>query len=308
MVKDLNERFAIADKLRFELDDHDMERAYIKTAAAEATIYLNGAHITHYQPAGQNPLLFLSPKSNFARGKAIRGGIPLIYPWFGPKKDDPTAPMHGFARTSQWQIESTNETGDVIELVFRLDPNLRYQVQVGKSLDLSLDVKNTSTTPLLFEEAFHTYLSISDIRATLIEGLAGATFIDKTDQMKRKIDEHEVLRLEAETDRVYLNTTSTCKIYDLAARRRITIEKKNSSTTVVWNPWSEKTKKMTDLAPEDWPHFICIETANAADNAITLALGGVHTISASLHADAFDALPLFVNLKGPIPAAKRRAG
>src|SRR5438874_1025607 len=102
MVKDLQARFGIPDKLRFELDQHNMERAIIKTNEAQATIYLQGAHITHYQPTGHEPLLFLSSKSNFAKGKAIRGGIPIIFPWFGPKKDDPTAPMHGFARTSQW--------------------------------------------------------------------------------------------------------------------------------------------------------------------------------------------------------------
>src|SRR2546423_9532148 len=121
-----------------------MERAVIKSRHAHAIIYLNGAHITHFQPAGQKPILFLSGKSNFSPGKAIRGGIPIIYPWFGAKKDDPTASMHGFARTSQWQVESTKATDNFIELTFRLDDNLRYLVQVGKSLNLELQVTNSS--------------------------------------------------------------------------------------------------------------------------------------------------------------------
>src|SRR5205807_9344732 len=116
MVKSLNERFAIPNALLFEIDQHGMERAVIKIPQAEAIIYLQGAHITHYQPAGQKPVLFLSSKSNFAPGKAIRGGIPIIFPWFGPKQDDPKAPMHGFARTLQWKVDSTKQIDDFIEL------------------------------------------------------------------------------------------------------------------------------------------------------------------------------------------------
>src|SRR5204863_2205837 len=186
------DRFAIPNALHFELDQHGMERAVIKTPQAEAIVYLQGAHITHYQPAGQKPVLFLSSKSNFAPGKAIRGGIPIIFPWFGAKKDDPKAPMHGYARTSPWRVDSSKATGDVIDLGLTLESpghsTLHLLIQIGPQLHLQLQVTNTSPNPITIEEAFHTYLAISDIRHAFVVGLADTTFIDKTDKMQRKTE------------------------------------------------------------------------------------------------------------------------
>src|SRR5258706_14744578 len=223
-VSELQQRFGIGDQVRFEADQHGMERAVIKTRHAHAIIYLNGAHITHFQPAGEKPILFLSGKSNFIPGKAIRGGIPIIYPWFGAKQDDPKAPMHGFARTSQWQVEKTQLDANAAELIFSLE-SLRYHVRIGESLELTLEVRNSSATPLLFEEALHSYFSVSDARQVSIHGLSNQTFIDKTDGMKRKTSPPIALRLTAETDRVYLNSTTLCQIEDPDSNREIRIEK-----------------------------------------------------------------------------------
>ena len=278
-VAELQARYGIGDQLRFELDQHGMERALIRTKAAHAIIYLNGAHIAHFQPMGERPLLFLSSKSNFTPGKAIRGGIPIIYPWFGAKQDDPSAPMHGFARTSLWEVETTDLDSNSAELVFSLD-SLRYHVRISDSLELTLEVRNSSATPLLFEEALHSYFSVSDAREVGIHGLSNQTFIDKTDGMKRKISRPTALKLTAETDRVYLHSTTLCQIEDPEWNRKIRIEKSGSFTTVLWNPWNEKSSKMSDLSQDDWLNFICIETANAADNAITLAPDAVHNMRA----------------------------
>jgi glucose-6-phosphate 1-epimerase len=281
MVKELQKKFGIDKQLRFELDPHDMPRAIIKTDLAEAIIYLNGAHITHYQPAGHAPVLFLSSKSNFIPGKAIRGGIPIIYPWFGPKKDDPTAPMHGFARTSQWQVESTIATANTIQLKLSLN-QLRFTISIGRNLHVSLEVYNDSSAPLTFEEALHTYLAVSDVRTCIIAGLTGQTFIDKTANHQRKVDDAHSLRLQGETDRVYVNSETDCRIIDPIARRYINILKHNSATTVVWNPWIEKAKKMSDFGDDEWQNMLCVESANAADNAITVAPGATHSMSATL--------------------------
>jgi glucose-6-phosphate 1-epimerase len=312
LVKELNERFGISNALLFERDEHGMERANIKTRQAEATVYLQGAHITHYRPARQKPLLFLSSKSNFAPGKAIRGGIPIIYPWFGPKSDDPKAPMHGFARTSLWQVDSANQTDSFLELRLSLDTakhsKLRLLVQVGRRLHIELEVTSASETPITFEEALHSYFAVSDVRTVFIQGLSAATFIDKTDQMRRKIDEDQVLRLRGETDRVYVNSESSCRIFDLVAKRCIRIDKTNSATTVVWNPWIEKAKKMADFGEDEWQGMLCIETANAADNAITLQPGGTHRMSASISAESFDPVRLMATLPHPQAARMRRAG
>jgi glucose-6-phosphate 1-epimerase len=280
-VAELQERFGIGDQVHFEADQHGMERAVINTRHALAIIYLNGAHITHFQPIGQKPILFLSGKSNFIPGKAIRGGIPIIYPWFGAKKDDPKAAMHGFARTSQWQVEKTDLDADAAELIFSLE-SLRFHVRVSESLELTLEVRNSSATPLIFEEALHSYFSVSDAREVGIHGLSNQAFIDKTDGMKRKTSRPTALRLTGETDRVYVNSTTLCQIEDPDWNRQIRIEKSNSFTTVLWNPWMEKAKKMSDLADHEWQNFLCIETANAADNAITLAPGATHHMRATI--------------------------
>src|SRR6267142_1186944 len=174
LVNELQNRFGIGDQVRFELDQHGMQRVVIKTKHANAVIYLNGAHITHFQPIGQRPVLFLSGKSNFIPGKAIRGGIPIIYPWFGAKQDDATAPMHGFARTAQWQIEKTDLDANAAELIFSLD-SLRYHVRISELLEMILEVRNSSSTPLVFEEALHTYFAVSDAREVGVHGLSNQT-------------------------------------------------------------------------------------------------------------------------------------
>jgi glucose-6-phosphate 1-epimerase len=258
-----------------------MERAVVKTNHAHAIIYLNGAHITHFQPIGQKPVLFLSGKSNFIPGKAIRGGIPIIYPWFGAKQDDPKSPMHGFARTSHWQVEKTDLDANTAELIFSLD-SLRFHVRISDTLEMILEVRNSSATPLIFEEALHSYFLVSDAREIGVHGLSNQTFIDKTDGMKRKTSRPTALRLTGETDRVYINSTTLCQIEDLGWNRQIRIEKTNSFSTVLWNPWIEKAKKMSDLADQEWQNFLCIETANAADNAVTLAPGAIHEMRATI--------------------------
>jgi glucose-6-phosphate 1-epimerase len=312
MVKELNERFGIANALRFEVDEHGMERAVIRTRAAGAMVYVQGAHITHYQPVGDSPVLFLSSKSNFAAGKAIRGGIPIIYPWFGAKSDDPKAPMHGFARTSQWQVDSARKTDSFVELGLTLDSpnhsNLRLLIQIGPRLHIELQVTSASNAPLTLEDALHSYFAVSDVHNVFIQGLSGTTFIDKTDQMLRKKDQEQMLRLAGETDRVYVNTDSICRIFDVSAKRCIKIVKTNSATTVVWNPWIEKAKTMSDLGEGEWQRMLCIETANAADNAITLGPGGVHRMSASISAESFDPVTLLATLPHPQRATMRRAG
>jgi glucose-6-phosphate 1-epimerase len=312
MVKDLNDRFAIPNALHFELDEHGMERAVIKTPQAEATIYLQGAHITHYQPAGHKPVLFLSSKSHFAPGKAIRGGIPIIFPWFGAKKDDPIATMHGFARTSPWIMNSAQSIGDLMQLGLTLQSpehsNLRLIITIGARLNLTLEVTNVSNAPLTFEEAFHTYLAVSDVRNVMVQGVDGTTFIDKTDQMLRKFDQDRMLQLQVETDRVYLNTQSTCRVFDMPDKRCTTILKHNSATTVVWNPWSDKSKTMADMGEHDWQRMLCIETANAADNAITLEPGATHRMTALISAEAFDPIRTLAGRQYPSDIYQRRAG
>ena len=290
-------RFDIPHALRFE-DAASGLRAVISTPLAEADVYLQGAHVAHWAPRGQRPVLFVSPKSVFAPGKAIRGGVPVIFPWFGPRSDGKPGPAHGFARTTEWAIEGTKLRGDgKVEITFALAPNetsrslgyasflLRYRVTVGSELEMELETRNDGLEPLTYEEALHTYFAIGDIHQASISGLEGTTYIDKTDGSKRKKLGNEPLRIAKETDEVHLSTHATCVVGDPVWNRRIIVEKSGSDSTVIWNPWVEKTKGMSDMAPDDWMGMICVETANAADNAVHLLPGAARTMTALIRVE-----------------------
>jgi glucose-6-phosphate 1-epimerase len=277
----------------FENGAGDLLRLAIHSPLAEAHIYLHGAHVAHFQPQGAAPVLFMSQKSLFAPGKPIRGGVPLVFPWFGPRAGQPAAPMHGFARLVEWQVESLVVDGDeTVTAVFCLaaDDNtraqwphdfvLRYRVAVGRTLTLTLEVENTGAQPFTFEDALHTYLAVGDVRQTATTGLENGEYIDKTDGMQRKKQPAEPIRITGETDRLFENTRKTCVLDDGSTKRRVTIEKSGSNTTVIWNPWSAKAAAMPDFGPDEWPHMLCIETANAAANAITLDPGKTHAMRA----------------------------
>jgi len=292
---DLQHRFGIPEAARFETGPGGLVRLRIATPVAEAEVYLHGGHVTHYQPRGSGPVLFTSAQSRFDAKAAIRGGVPVIFPWFGPRADDPSAPMHGFARTAEWDVGSVARQADGgVLVVLRLDASdatrsawphpfvLRHRITVGAALDLALVVDNPSAEPLVFEEALHTYLAVGDVREVSVTGLGGTTYIDKTDGMRRKPQGGEPLRLTAETDRVYLGTRAACVVDDPAGGRRLVVDKAGSGTTVVWNPWAAKARAMADLGDEEWLRMLCIETANAADDRVTLAPGARHEMRATI--------------------------
>ena len=237
----------------------------------------------------------MSPKSIFARGKAIRGGVPVIFPWFGPRSDGKPGPSHGFARTLAWTVESAHLRSDgKVEITFELRPgdvasafgygafHLRYRVSIGAELELELDARNDAEEPLLCEEALHTYFAVGDVTKASVFGLEGTTYIDTTDGFQRKTLDCRPVRFSKETDQVHVGAKGACVIHDSVWDRQIIIEKIGSHTTVVWNPWIEKTKTMCDMPSDGWKQMICVETANAADDAIVLPPGAFHKLRAHI--------------------------
>ncbi len=286
-IDELNERFAIPNMARFEAGAGGLTRLVLTAGGgAEAHVYLHGAHVTHFKPAGGEPMLFTSARSNFHPGKPIRGGIPVIFPWFGPRADTPTAPMHGLVRTREWQVAGVHEVMGSVMAELRLasddhtraawphDFELALVVTLNpKSVQVRLMVHNTSPQPFTFEEALHTYLALTDIRQAAIWGLQGFQYLDKNLGMTRHTQSEELLRPGAPMDRVYLDTRTICQVKDYAAGRDIWVVKGGSFSTVVWTPWSDKIVTMTDIDPKEWPRFLCVETANVKENAITLRPG-----------------------------------
>jgi glucose-6-phosphate 1-epimerase len=289
----------VAELVVVEIGNGGMPRARVSGARADAEVYLQGGHLTRWQPHGTEPVLFLSRRAVYAPGKAIRGGVPLIFPWFGPHPTDRRAPMHGFARSRPWRLVTSGPGVDgavILELGLEDDEttraawpspfSLRYRVSVGDVLTLALEVVNVSPVPFTFEVALHTYLAVGDIQAVAIIGLEDTPYIDKVDAMTRKRHGTEPLRLTGETDRVFLGTRARCVVADRALGRRLIVDKAGSATTVVWNPWSAKAAEIADLEPDDWQRMVCVETANAADDAVTLAAGARHATSATIRAEA----------------------
>jgi glucose-6-phosphate 1-epimerase len=293
-IAQLEENYGIPGHLSF--DQHDgLTRVQVQVAGAAATVYLHGAHVTHWQPAGQQPVIFLSENSDFAPGKAIRGGVPICFPWFGPRSDGQAGPSHGFARIQDWDLVFAalvpGADGDQVYMTFALYPNelsrslgfdtvrAAYEVIVGKTLTMRLTTANSGAESLKFEEALHAYFAVKDVRTTALTGLESALFRDKTDGMKEKTTPAGPLLLTTETDRVFPANTASVQIHDEGNGRVITVEKTNSATTVVWNPWSEQAMKLADLADDAWPDFVCVETANTATDAITLKPGESHAMT-----------------------------
>ena len=286
-------RWELPGRAVFELGDGGLPRLAVNSSIAAAHIYLQGAQITHFQPAGKTPALFLSASSLFKPGKAIRGGVPVIFPWFGPRDSTIGAPMHGFARTMNWSVKSVAcAADDSVTATFCLsasdttraqwphDFSLRYQITVGAALQMCLAVENKSAEPFPFEEALHTYLAVRDVRRITLTGLAGSEFIDKVDHFTRKRQDEAPIRITGETDRVYLHTRDACVLDDPTPGQRIVVEKDGSETTVVWNPWIAKAAAMADFGDDEWRRMLCIETANAGENTVTLAPGATHLMEA----------------------------
>jgi glucose-6-phosphate 1-epimerase len=290
---ELESRFGIPGAVRFESGPDRLVRAVIHAPQADATVYVHGAHVTHYQPRGGQPVLFLSTHGRFQEGQPIRGGVPIVFPWFGPCRADSTAPAHGFVRIVEWRLMAVRQEPDgAVALTLGLDAgmathpawshgySMTYVVRVGSMLELTLEIRNPSDRPMAYEEALHTYLAVQDIHQVTVRGLEGTTYIDKTDEMRRKTQEAEPLRITTETDRVYLGTRATCLVDDPAAGRRLVVEKQGSDVTVIWSPWIAKAKALADFGDDEWRRMVCVETANATDHAVRLGPGKQHLLCA----------------------------
>ena len=266
----------------FTEGNNDLPKVVIKTAWSTAELYLHGAQVTHFQKTGEPPVLWMSQLSRFEAGTPIRGGIPVIFPWFGPRED---MPSHGFARTQTWDLREISQLpGGAVSLRLGLPdsaqaallPSFKADlwITVGKTLAVELVVTNSSTTDEFpFECCFHTYFHLGGIDATSISGLQGAEYIDQCDKFARKIDHADQIRIAQETDRIYLNTTGPVEIRDSRLGRRIRVDKTGSFSTVVWNPWIAKAQQMPDFGSDEYLEMVCVESGNVNDNSITLPAG-----------------------------------
>ena len=277
-----------------------LEKIVITHPTADGEIYLYGAHVTHWKPAGAEPVLWMSPQAIFKSGTPIRGGVPICLPWFGPHPASNDAPSHGLVRTRPWDLVNVTEDASGVTVKLRLDiaadasPSwthaftAEFTAHFGKTFTMTLAVTNNSGAAFQFSEALHTYFRVRNVRETSVAGLTGATFIDKKNGSTRHREEREGIVMTEETDRAYVGTTATCVVQDPHLGRRIFIEKTGSKSTVIWNPFPEKAKAQPDIGEANWPGFICVESANCADDTLTLAAGATHEISVKLRLEPIE--------------------
>ena len=294
----LNEEFSLPGMSQIILGNGGLPKIQIETRVATAEIYLHGAQVTAWKPSGGDEVLFVSMKSRWEDGKAIRGGIPVCFPWFRAKADDPKAPAHGFVRTREWRIESISaEPGDSVAVQLStesddstrqwwpFDFRLEYQITVGQVLKLELTMRNTGRSELQFEEALHTYFSVGDVERAEVRGLDGATFLDNRDGNLRKI-QSGYLRLRSQTDNAYLNVTGDVVIVDPIRMRLLRTQKRNSSSTIVWNPWQDGAGSLADLGGEEWRQMLCAEGGNILNSAVRLSPNEMHSLIVELRVES----------------------
>ena len=293
MVTKLDRRFTVPGIARVSEGNGGLPRVEIAGPLADGEMYLHGAQVTAWKPAGHEESLFLSTKSLWQQGRAIRGGIPICFPWFRAKGNDPQAPAHGLVRTATWQLESIREEEGGVVVSMHTESNeltrhwwpwefrLGHRVRLGSELSLELVATNTGTSSLRFEEALHTYNRVADVGQVRLEGLERVRFLDNTDFNREKAQRGE-LKVTAPTDNADLDTGSEIDLLDPVLRRQIRLTKSNSRTTVVWNPWREGAAALKDLGDGEWKQFLCVEASNILSSAIELAPGQQHTMTAIL--------------------------
>lgn len=288
----LNKNYGAPGTIDFKKGQGGMPVISISNDSANALISLFGGQILSYRVVGeiQAELLFLSKKACFNASKAIRGGIPVCWPWFGQDPEGLLRPNHGFARNTFWNVAkaemiSNAETTVTLQLPSRsINENdwahafdLSLVITVGKTLAVKLTTRNTGKSAFSITEALHAYFSVGDIRKTRILGLENTLYYDKLDNSRQK-KQSAAITIAEEVDRIYKAVQKHLIIEDTANKRRIRIASLGSQMAIVWNPWKESTAKLADLEADDYQHFLCVETANTAPDAITIQPGHEHRL------------------------------
>jgi glucose-6-phosphate 1-epimerase len=281
----LNDDYAIPGGLTFETHPSGLVMGQVSTKKCRGTFFLHGAHVTHFQPtSAAKPILFLSEQSWFASDKPIRGGIPICFPWFGPHPTEADKPAHGWARLRDWQVTETALLGEDVFVQLSLDLDewrLHYQILFGQSLELNLLVTNTADRNSSFEAALHTYFQIQEIDRCQIAGLESIGYLDQLTRTEHAPTGSPIVFRE-ETDRIYQGVCASVSIHDLAGPRVIEVEPRHSASTVVWNPWVDKSLRMPDFGDEEYLKMCCVETANVRANKIELSPGSQHRMGLTL--------------------------
>jgi glucose-6-phosphate 1-epimerase len=297
-ASELNQKFGLPGIAEIVEGNGNLPKIRVTTPAATAEIYLHGAQVTSWIPAHSSEVLFLSEQSHWQEGKAIRGGIPICYPWFRSKAGDPDAPSHGVVRTTAWQIESITQQADIVVISLIITSNdatrkfwpydfqLKHRITVGSELKLELITRNRGPRSFKIEEALHTYFRVGDVEKASVSGLDGTVYLDNVHNNTENT-QHGDLAMSGPTDNAYIDTHSTLSITDPVLKRKLITEKTNSATTITWNPWQQGAASLSDLGDDEWREMICVEASNILHSAVEVAPNAEHTFAATLRVASF---------------------
>jgi glucose-6-phosphate 1-epimerase len=284
-------RFEIPGRVTLQEGNGEMPKIEVSSDWASAEVYLHGAQVIDFQKKGDGPMLFLSQCSPFAENKPIRGGVPLVFPWFGSREG---MPAHGFARLAEWELhEAATLPEGGVTLRFGLPQHAmratfppfmaNYVVTVTDRLALELIITNASgDQPFAFETCLHSYFAVGDIGDIEITGLKGASYLDAADNLAPNTESADALRVSSEVDRIYYHTEAPVEIVDPRLRRKIRIEKAGGMSTVIWNPGVQKSQQMPDLGNEEYRQMVCVESGNVGPDRIILSPGRTSVLKVTL--------------------------
>lgn len=266
----------------------------IASDACEARISLRGGQILAWTPVGQHPVLWMSPGAHTTPGKAIRGGIPICWPWFSDHPSDASKPAHGFARLRDWTLDAVERVGDETRVALSLGrvpeddglwphaPRPTLAISVGAVLRLRLALSNTSQEAIAFGQLMHTYFTIGDIERIEIRGLEGQPYYDQLAGTQDNV-ESGAIRIDREVDRIYRHGSGAVRLIDVGLKRTIAVQQSGGDNIVVWNPWIDKTLRLADMGDADsYRGMVCIETGSTAGDGIRLAPGQSHVLETSI--------------------------
>ena len=289
-INDLDARWGRAGSVTFA-EKYGGAVAVLAASGGTALVALKGAQILSWRPAGAAECFWLSPLARLDGAKAVRGGVPICWPWFGPHPIDPNKPAHGFVRTAPWQVVGSAASEGRARIVLTIDtrdlaPDLwpyhaqaEIEITLSQSLTIALTTTNSGSQAFALSQALHSYFAVSDIGNVAIAGLENRPFIDQL-RGNETFREPGPIAFAGEVDRIYQDTGAVSEIIDGGSGRRIRVSATGSRSSVVWNPWIAKGERLGDLGPEGYRKFVCLETANAGRDLVTVAAGARHRLSA----------------------------
>ncbi|WP_419536848.1 D-hexose-6-phosphate mutarotase [Endozoicomonas sp.] len=242
----------------------------IQSPKCEAAISLHGGHLIQFKPNGHQDVIWLSNKAIFSEEKAIRGGVPVCWPWFGPV----SSPSHGFARISSWQVLDHEENEQAVTLRLKLSASKETRTlwshdfsailtfTMGETLHIGLEMINTGESPWQWSGALHTYFNIAEATETWITG-AGASYIDSL-KNDRPCETSEALIINQSIDRIYTAPDETIAIHDQGNQRIIHVRNQGHNSAVIWNPWKELSRSMGDMSDDGYETMVCVEATRYA--------------------------------------------